>query len=449
MCEELKKGEIKAYEGWQNPSFLSPEAQLEVLEVSLKEPLTTYHSDFRCLGEWKDCCGKLQRVTRRCILGGFCQFWSKYHQSSIYLTSPGPLDSKFWKRNKLLWRINVNRVWEDFITNIVLWNWAIIFYNLNTASEEEVDDQIDLFLDQPEVRELLDLEGIVEKLQTGKVIKVDLGVQDFEGKKSLLLTIEKGLVFGIEGKARDYNIADFLLTLKRWKFKIQKQQLIKHLQNWFFDRHTDPRNQQKWIRDTFIKVRENSFRLLQLEKKHPFGLLFRDWKSKFTPAALTLTILCNEAQRHIWQTLEEKEFSFQVLEKIYELQRLTNEGRTFWDNWRQLLSYHIATLIPGIIFFSRKEKVPVKAEKWVELLIPLKESYFSLLFWVTEHHHHKEKILEVLQEEIDSLINCHYLSPTGAVNREKFFQTQKQSDPITSWIPLKRELKRLDKEINW
>jgi hypothetical protein len=379
-------------------------------------------------------------------LRGFCQFWSKYYHGSSCLTSPDPSDREFWERNKVFWRAKVNRVWKYFITKIILWKWAIIFYDLDLATEEEVDTQISLFLKKPEVQELIDLQKIVENLRRDKVVKVDLGIQKFKEEKSLFLTIEKDFVFGIEGKTRDYSAANFLLTLKKWKLKIREDQLIRRLQNWFFDKYADSENQLEWIWSTFIKVREDSLKLLQLEKKHPFGLLFRDWKSKFTPAALTLTILCNEAQHYKWQdTPEDEEFSFQVLAKIYELQKLADEGRTFWDNWKFSLIEHISTILPAIIFYSRRKRVPVAPENWLSLLMPLKEKYFNFLFWISENA--KKEVLELLKQEINSLIKYKYLGPGGEVNQKRL--REQSSNPFVGWMGMKRGLRSLAKEISW
>jgi len=432
---------------WRNPAAFSPIEQLQILKLSLKEPLNTYQSDFDCLGNWKGTCGK-ESFTRSCILRGFCHFWQErfpeYSYGEILLGGKTRID---YSAAKTIWRQGLDVVWKGFV-DIILWYWVIKFYDYEPEQPDLVWEKVDSLLDKPEAQTLLNLEKIVEELLAGKRIEINLGSKIFSWEKRapFYLTLEKDLVFGIKGREEQkermsYQPCQFLLALKYHKIKIRTDQLIKHLQNWFFS--VDPEAQGEWVHKVLPEVRADNFKLLSLEKNHPFGPLLRYWKSHYTEATLQLAILVFQAQKGFLEGGIVEEFSEQMLDKIYELEKLKKEGRTFWDNWEMSLYFHIGRIMPLLIFYSKREKVPISPEKWLEMLKPQKERYFNFLFWLKEEE--KAKVLKLLKDEFDFLIRYKYIGEDGKVNREEIGKRLSYSH----FVGLKKGLRSLAKELSW
>jgi len=128
---------------WFNPEELPPEAQMKILSLTLKEPLGSYKSDFRCLGNWRTYCGK-KAQTKNCIMRGFCNFLQRYSPAFAYRSSGN--DDGLSCCRKEAWRRNLDDLWRYFMRRFVLWKWTVLFYRKD--EDVEAMEQVNSLLSQ-------------------------------------------------------------------------------------------------------------------------------------------------------------------------------------------------------------------------------------------------------------------------------------------------------------
>lgn len=404
---------------WQNPTTFSLQKQLQILKLSLKEPFA-YKSDFSCLGNWKGICGK-EKVTKSCILRGFCHFWQNYCRTFAYsellMRYAGPAYFSYCKE---VWRKNVDRVWPYFVQNFLLRKWAVLFYDCD--EEKDADLQIRRLSEKEDTGLLLNLEEIAGRLIEKDPIRINLGRRSsWENEEKILsLTLEKDFVFGITGIDEEVGIGRqlhahraimFLLALKWFKFRVKEDQLTSHSLTWFF--HLDSDNQVEWIGSILPEIREKPAKLIGHERRNPLGPALRYFRDNFTSEALQLTTLCFEAKGCLEGPFQE-EFSFDVLERVYELEKLAQEGRIFWDGWKNLLYRHIGDILSGLVHYSPKgKKISLSPEWWFDSLKPHKQAFWNFLFFLKEEE--RTTILEAIRFQLEFLARNGNLGQDGAI----------------------------------
>ena len=429
---------------WFNPEELSPESQMKILSLTFKEPLGSYKSDFRCLGNQRTYCGK-QAQTKNCVMRGFCYFLQRYYPIFAYRSTGN--DDGLTGHRKEFWRRSLDDMWRLFMRRFVLWKWAILFYHKD--GDKEAMEQVNSLLSQKmESALLLHLDAIVDKLQEGR-IKINLGERRpwHEEEQLLHLTIDKGFIFGVEGgegkklhteiQLHNHNVVSFLMAMRNFGLKVNEGQLTSHSLSWFF--LMDTGDQSGWIYNVLSEVRRTPAKLLWYERRHELGPALRYLRNNLTTEAAYLTTLCFHASEGFLEGPVQEEFSFEVLNRVYELEKLAREGRTFWEGWKDILSRHIGDVFSGLIHYvPRDKKLPISPEQWFDVLKPHKQSFWNFLFFLKEDE--KETVLKLIDWELEFLKKHNHLAADGAIQ-------ERPKLPAYDYGGLKDSLKNLAKAV--
>ncbi len=427
---------------WVCPGQFSPEDQLKILGITLEEPIGSYKCDFSCLGRSGVCENKW--FIKNCVLGGLCYFWRKNcpPETTFPFLVSGFKEGGLVGFRKTTWRHNLDAIWRHIVINFILWKWIFLFYD--KENEPQTTSFARFLSRQKEGSQLLNLHHLAYRLQKGSV-KINLGEQQpwHKEEQVLLLTIDKNFVFGIESgevkKTREeqqlhsHNIVSFLMAMRNFKFRVKEDQLTKHSLNWFFLMDTD--SQQSWNCNTFIEIRRIPNKLLPYERNHPLGPALRYFRSHMTTQAVHLTTLCFHASKGFLEGGPQEKFSFECLNKVYQLEELVREGRTFWSSWQSSLGVHIGKVLLGLIHYApRRKQLPIDPATWFKLLEPHKKTFWNFLFFLKTNGE-KGKALELISHQLE------FLERQGYVSDGKI---QKRPDlPAESYCGLKDGLKKL------
>lgn len=429
---------------WFTPGQFPRGDQMKILALTLDEPIGSYKSDFSCLGGWKGVCdGQAQN----CILRSLCYFCRKNCPAAAFsallreIDDDGPASYQ-----KDLWKHNFYAFWTFIVVNIILWKWVILFY------DKENDPQATSFARflsrQKEGSQLLNLHHLAYRLQK-EPVKINLGErQRWHREEHLLyLTIDKNFVFGVEGgeskktheeqQLHSHNIVSFLMAMRNFKFRIQEDQLTEHSINWFFLMDTD--SQQSWNCGTFVEIRRIPSKLLPYERNHPLGPALRYFRNHMTTQAVHLTTLCFHASEGFLGERPQEKFSFECLDRVYQLEKLAREGRTFWDSWQSSLGVHIGKVLLGLIHYApRRRQFPIDSAAWFKLLEPHKKTFWNFLFFLKTNGEEK-KALELIGHQLEFLERQGYVSDGRIQKRPEL--------PSHTYAGLKDGLKSLAKAV--
>jgi len=337
----------------------------------------------------------------------------------------------------------------DFIqtNNLILFHWAKVFYHDHDTEEAKVRAR--LLAQTKEAMLLFNLERLINEHQQ-KQVRLDLGEkQPWQNEKhSLYLTIGKDLVFGVEGfigKATstetsldNHNAVTFLMALKNFGFRVEEDQLTSHSLNWLY--LLDGSDQFEWTYKALSEVRNQPSKLRRYEKEHPLGPALRYLKDNMTQEAAYLTTLCFQASPAFLEGGLQEKFSFQCLSRVYQLEKLVSEGKSFWNSWETTLVAHIGSIFFGLIRYAPKKKdLPRDPLEWFGILEPHKNDFWNFLFFLETKNGEKERALELIRWEVQFLEKQGYIKDGKIQKRPKL--------AAHSFSGLKDGLKNLTKAV--
>ncbi len=313
-----------------------------------------------------------------------------------------------------------NQQWRTILWE-VLREWVEVFYDCDDG--EKRAQVFSLLLKKDAVKKLFDL-----KQMPNKKIEVDLGYRKIwnQGQKKLLFLTMEGGIFGVwnpgesglaecERNLESYATVNFLLAVKSLGLMVQEDHLVQKSVESFFLMDTDYQYQ---CGIALPEIRKKPEKVVSY-RRNTIGPALIHFRRHLTSEALQLATLCFEARQEEEKTRYpiQEAYSFKVLNKVYDLEKLVNEGRPFWDEWKRLLSVHIELVLAGIISYAPKSKIiPLSAQEWFDLLIPRKKQFQNFLFFLPETEGAKSKALDLIGYELSRFVKDRkYVGDDGLI----------------------------------